>query len=307
MAKKKIPTSRGRVKLPMPNSSSNMTPTKGTKIKAPKGRRLPSVSVPKVTPPTRPRRSKKALREQEKIEKQEALEIQKLITKQRTRIKGIIKRAQARGYEYLEDVYNLTDKSGGKERLAQLKAVKPKDVYKQLHYIDYDTGEYFSGEERRHQERRVAYYKGRNAKQLESNRALEQARAVLEEHRQFLNSLPQELKVWVRAGRGVKKSDVIPFASVLLDAFERAVQTKGEVSVARVIEINAERIQDLAARIQQESDIRAIVSDMNEIINIYNSNLVPLSADEMQNVETAADMLQGFTDIPYDMIPEQWR
>ena len=307
MAKKKIPTSRGRVKLPMPNSSSNMTPTKGTKIKAPKGRRLPSVSVPKVTPPTRPRRSKKALREQEKIEKQEALEIQKLITKQRTRIKGIIKRAQARGYEYLEDVYNLTDKSGGKERLAQLKAVKPKDVYKQLHYIDYDTGEYFSGEERRHQERRVAYYKGRNAKQLESNRALEQERAVLEEHRQFLNSLPQELKVWVRAGRGVKKSDVIPFASVLLDAFERAVQTKGEVSVARVIEINAERIQDLAARIQQESDIRAIVSDMNEIINIYNSNLVPLSADEMQNVETAADMLQGFTDIPYDMIPEQWR
>ena len=307
MAKKKIPTSRGRVKLPMPNSSSNMTPTKGTKIKAPKGRRLPSVSVPKVTPPTRPRRSKKALREQEKIEKQEALEIQKLITKQRTRIKGIIKRAQARGYEYWEDVYKLTDKSGGKERLAQLKAVKPKDVYKQLHYIDYDTGEYFSGEERRHQERRVAYYKGRNAKQLESNRALEQERAVLEEHRQFLNSLPQELKVWVRAGRGVKKSDVIPFASVLLDAFERAVQTKGEVSVARVIEINAERIQDLAARIQQESDIRAIVSDMNEIINIYNSNLVPLSADEMQNVETAADMLQGFTDIPYDMIPEQWR
>ena len=307
MAKKKIPTSSGRVKLPMPNSSSNMTPTKGTKIKAPKGRRLPSVSVPKVTPPTQPRRSKKALREQEKIEKQEALEIQKLITKQRTRIKGIIKRAQARGYEYWEDVYNLNDKSGGKERLAQLKAVKPKDVYKQLHYIDYDTGEYFSGEERRHQERRVAYYKGRNAKQLESNRALEQARAVLEEHRQLLNSLPQELKVWVRAGRGVKKSDVIPFASVLLDAFERAVQTKGEVSVARVIEINAERIQDLAARIQQESDIRAIVSDMNEIINIYNSNLVPLSADEMQNVETAADMLQGFTDIPYDMIPEQWR
>lgn len=307
MAKKKIPTSSGRVKLPMPNSSSNMTPTKGTKIKAPKGRRLPSVSVPKVTPPTQPRRSKKALREQEKIEKREALEIQKLITKQRTRIKGIIKRAQARGYEYWEDVYNLNDKSGGKERLAQLKAVKPKDVYKQLHYIDYDTGEYFSGEERRHQERRVAYYKGRNAKQLESNRALEQARAVLEEHRQFLNSLPQELKVWVRAGRGVKKSDVIPFASVLLDAFERAVQTKGEVSVARVIEINAERIQDLAARIQQESDIRAIVSDMNEIINIYNSNLVPLSADEMQNVETAADMLQGFTDIPYDMIPEQWR
>ena len=307
MAKKKIPMSSGRVKLPMPNSSSNMTPTKGTKIKAPKGRRLPSVSVPKVTPPTQPRRSKKALREQEKIEKQEALEIQKLITKQRTRIKGIIKRAQARGYEYWEDVYNLTDKSGGKERLAQLKAVKPKDVYKQLHYIDYDTGEYFSGEERRHQERRVAYYKGRNAKQLESNRALEQARAVLEEHRQFLNSLPQELKVWVRAGRGVKKSDVIPFASVLLDAFERAVQTKGEVSVARVIEINAERIQDLAARLQQESDIRAIVSGMNEIINIYNSNLVPLSADEMQNVETAADMLQGFTDIPYDMIPEQWR
>lgn len=307
MAKKKIPTSRGRVKLPMPNSSSNMTPTKGTKIKAPKGRRLPSVSVPKVTPPTQPRRSKKALREQEKIEKQEALEIQKLITKQRTRIKGIIKRAQARGYEYWEDVYNLTDKSGGKERLAQLKAVKPKDVYKQLHYIDYDTGEYFSGEERRHQERRVAYYKGRNAKQLESNRALEQARAVLEEHRQFLNGLPQELKVWVRAGRGVKKSDVIPFASVLLDAFERAIQTKGEVSVARVIEINAERIQDLAARLQQESDIRAIVSGMNEIINIYNSNLVPLSADEMQNVETAADMLQGFTDIPYDMIPEQWR
>ena len=307
MAKKKIPMSSGRVKLPMPNSSSNMTPTKGTKIKAPKGRRLPSVSVPKVTATAQPRRSKKALREQEKIEKQEALEIQKLITKQRTRIKGIIKRAQARGYEYLEDVYNLTDKSGGKERLAQLKAVKPKDVYKQLHYIDYDTGEYFSGEERRHQERRVAYYKGRNAKQLESNRALEQARAVLEEHRQFLNSLPQELKVWVRAGRGVKKSDVIPFASVLLDAFERAVQTKGEVSVARVIEINAERIQDLAARLQQESDIRAIVSGMNEIINIYNSNLVPISADEMQNVETAADMLQGFTDLPYDMIPEQWR
>ena len=307
MAKKKIPMSRGRVKLPMPNSSSNMTPTKGTKIKAPKGRRLPSVSVPKVTPPTQPRRSKKALREQEKIEKQEALEIQKLITKQRTRIKGIIKRAQARGYEYWEDVYNLTDKSGGKERLAQLKAVKPKDVYKQLHYIDYDTGEYFSGEERRHQERRVAYYKGRNAKQLESNRALEQARAVLEEHRQFLNSLPQELKVWVRAGRGVRKSDVIPFASVLLDAFERAVQTKGEVSVARVIEINAERIQDLAARLHQESDIRAIVSGMNEIVNIYNSNLDPLSADEMQNVETAADMLQGFTDLPYDMIPEQWR
>ena len=307
MAKKKIPMSSGRVKLPMPNSSSNMTPTKGTKIKAPKGRRLPSVSVPKVKATTQPRRSKKALREQEKIEKQEALEIQKLITKQRTRIKGIIKRAQARGYEYLEDVYNLTDKSGGKERLAQLKAVKPKDVYKQLHYIDYDTGEYFSGEERRHQERRVAYYKGRNAKQLESNRALEQARAVLEEHRQFLNSLPQELKVWVRAGRGARKSDVIPFASVLLDAFERAVQTKGEVSVARVIEINAERIQDLAARLQQESDIRAIVSGMNEIINIYNSNLVPISADEMQNVETAADMLQGFTDIPYDMIPEQWR
>ena len=307
MAKKKIPMSSGRVKLPMPNSSSNMTPTKGTKIKAPKGRRLPSVSVPKVTATTQPRRSKKALREQEKIEKQEALEIQKLITMQRTRIKGIIKRAQARGYEYLEDVYNLTDKSGGKERLAQLKAVKPKDVYKQLHYIDYDTGEYFSGEERRHQERRVAYYKGRNAKQLESNRALEQTRAVLEEHRQFLNSLPQELKVWVRSGRGVRKSDVIPFASVLLDAFERAVQTKGEVSVARVIEINAERIQDLAARLHQESDIRAIVSGMNEIVNIYNSNLDPLSADEMQNVETAADMLQGFTDLPYDMIPEQWR
>lgn len=307
MAKKKIPMSSGRVKLPMPNSSSNMTPTKGTKIKAPKGRRLPSVSVPKVKATTQPRRSKKALREQEKIEKQEALEIQKLITKQRTRIKGIIKRAQARGYEYLEDVYNLTDKSGGKERLAQLKAVKPKDVYKQLLYIDYDTGEYFSGEERRRQERRVAYYKGRNAKQLEGNRALEQARAVLEEHRQFLNSLPQELKVWVRAGRGVRKSDVIPFASVLLDAFERAVQTKDEVSVARVIEINAERIQDLAARLHQESDIRAIVSGMNEIVNIYNSNLDPLSADEMQNVETAADMLQGFTDIPYDMIPEQWR
>ena len=307
MGKKKIPMSSGRVKLPMPNSSSNMTPTKGTKIKAPKGRRLPSVSVPKVTPPTQPRRSKKALREQDKIEKQEALEIQKLITKQRTRIKGIIKRAQARGYEYWEDVYNLTDKSGGKERLAQLKAVKPKDVYKHLHYIDYDTGEYFSGEERRQQERRVAYYKGRNAKQLESNRALEQARAVLEEHRQFLNSLPQELTVWVRAGRGVKKSDVIPFASVLLDAFERAVQTKGEVSVARVIEINSEKIQDLVARLLQESDIRAIVSGMNEIVNIYNSNLVPLSAEEMQNVETAADMLQGFTDIPYDMIPEQWR
>lgn len=307
MAKKKIPTSHGRVKLPMPNSSSNMTPTKGTKIKAPKGRRLPPVSVPKVTAPTQPRRSKKALREQEKIEKQEALEIQKLITKQRTRIKSIIKRAQARGYEYWEDVYKLADKSGGKERLAQLKAVKPKDVYKHLHYIDYDTGEYFSGEERRHQERRVAYYKGRNAKQLESNRALEQERAVLEEHRQFLNSLPQELNVWVRAGRGVRKSDVIPFASVLLDAFERAVQTKGEVSVARVIEINAERIQDLAARLHQESDIRAIVSGMNEIVNIYNSNLDPLSADEMQNVETAADMLQGFTDIPYDMIPEQWR
>ena len=46
---------------------------------------------------------------------------------------------------------------------------------------------------------------------------------------------------------------------------------------------------------------------MNEIVNIYNSNLDPLSADEMQNVETAADMLQGFTDLPYDMIPEQWR
>lgn len=301
MPKKKIPTSTSR---------GGMTPTKGTKIKAPKGRKLPPVSAPqtpKVSVPTQPRHTKKALREQEKIEKQEALEIQKQITKQRTRIKNIIKRAKARGYEYWDDVYNLTDKSGGKERLEQLKAVKSKDVYKQLHYIDYDTGEYFSGEERRHQERRVAYYKGRNAKQLEGNRALEQARAVLEEHRQFLSSLPQELKVWVRAGRGIKKGDVIPFGSVLLEVFEEAIQAKGEVSVARVIEINAERIQDLAARLQQESDVRIIVSGINEIMRIYNTSLVPLSTDEMQNIETAADMLQGFQDLPEDMIPEQWR
>lgn len=307
MAKKKIPTSSGRVKLPMPNSSSNMTPTKGTKIKAPKGRRLPSVSVPKVTPPTQPRRSKKALREQEKIEKQEALEIQKLITKQRTRIKGIIKRAQARGYEYWEDVYNLNDKSGGKERLAQLKAVKPKDVYKQLHYIDYDTGEYFSGEERRHQERRVAYYKGRNAKQLEGNRALEQARAVLEEHRQFLYSIPQDLTIWERAGRGSKRKAMLPFGSVLVDAFERAIDTYGEESVAMTIEANAEKIQDLASRLQQESDGPTIVAGLREIVVIYNTHFVPLSADEMSNIENAADMLQGFSDEPSDMIPEQWR
>lgn len=287
-----------------------MTPTKGTKIKAPKGRKLPPVSAPqtpKVSVPNQPRHTKKALREQEKIEKQEALEIQKQITKQRTRIKNIIKRAKARGYEYWDDVYNLTDKTGGKERLAQLKAVKPKDVYKQLHYIAYDTGEYFSGEERRHQERRVAYYKGRNAKQLEGNRALEQASSVLEEHRRFLYSLPPALVVWEWSGRGSKRRDEIPYGAVLLDAFERAIEANGEESVAKVIEANATTIQELDARMQQESTAAAIVSTMREVINIYNTNFAPLSADEMQNIETAADMLQGFSDEPSDTIPTQWR
>ena len=100
---------------------------------------------------------------------------------------------------------------------------------------------------------------------------------------------------------------MLPYGYVLVDAFERAIDTYGEESVAMTIEANAERIQDLASRLQQESDGPTIVAGLREIVVIYNTHFGPLSADEMSNIETAADMLQGFSDEPSDMIPEQWR
>ena len=230
----------------------------------------------------------------------------KEITAQLSRIKKMIKSMRSRGYEFADSAFDL-NRRNTKEYLDYLKTLNRKAVYAQAYHIDHDTGEYLTGEEYLSEERRVAYRRGVAAKQLRERMKAAGYLRILDEHRQFLYSLPQDLTIWERAGRGTKRKAMLPFGSVLVDAFERAIGAYGEESVAMTIEANAEKIQDLAARLQQESDIRAIVSGMNEIINIYNSNLVPLSADEMQNVETAADMLQGFTDIPYDMIPEQWR
>lgn len=230
----------------------------------------------------------------------------KEVTAQLTRIRKMLKSMKARGYEFAEDAFDL-NRRNTQEYLGYLKSLTREAVYEQAYHIDYDTGEYFTGEEYLSQERRAAYRRGRAAKQLRERMKAAGYLKVLDEHRRFLYSLPPALVVWERSGRGSKRRDEIPYGAVLLDAFERAIEANGEESVAKVIEANATTIQELDARMQQESTAAAIVSTMREVINIYNTNFAPLSADEMQNIETAADMLQGFSDEPSDMIPTQWR
>lgn len=213
---------------------------------------------------------------------------------------------RSRGYEFADSAFDL-NRRNTKEYFDYLKSLNRKAVYAQAYHIDYDTGEYFTGEEYFSEERRQAYRRGRAAKQLRERMQAAGYLKVLDEHRRFLYSLPPALVVWERSGRGSKRRDEIPYGVVLRDALERAIEANGEESVAKVIEANATTIQELDARMQQESTAAAIMSTMREVINIYNTNFAPLSADEMQNIETAADMLQGFSDEPSYMIPEQWR
>ena len=230
----------------------------------------------------------------------------KEITAQLSRIKKMLKSMRSRGYEFADSAFDL-NRRNTKEYLDYLKSLNRKAVYAQAYHIDYDTGEYFTGEEYFSEERRVAYRRGVAAKQLRERMKAAGYLRILDEHRQFLYSLPQDLTIWERAGRGTKRKAMLPFGSVLVDAFERAIGTYGEETVAMTIEANAEKIQDLASRLQQESDGPTIVAGLREIVVIYNTHFATLSADEMSNIETAADMLQGFSDEPSDMIPVQWR
>nr|DAI85253.1 MAG TPA: hypothetical protein [Caudoviricetes sp.] len=230
----------------------------------------------------------------------------KAVTAQLTRIRKMLKSMEERGYEFAEDAFDL-NRRNTQEYLGYLKSLTREAVYARAYHIDYDTGEHFTGEEYFSRERRQAYYRGRAAKQLKERMQAAGYLKVLDEHRRFLYSLPPALVVWERAGRGSKRRDEIPYGVVLLDAFERAIDANGEESVAKVIEANATIIQELDARMQQESTAAAIMSTMREVIIIYNTNFAPLSADEIANIETAADMLQGFSDEPSDMIPTQWR
>lgn len=230
----------------------------------------------------------------------------KEITAQLSRIKKMLKSMRSRGYEFNDSAFDLARRNTA-EYLDYLKSLNRKAVYAQAYHIDYDTGEYFTGEEYFSEERRIAYRRGVAAKHFRERMAAEGYWRILEEHRQFLYTLPQELTVWVWAGRGSRRKEVVPYGSVLVNAFERAIAANGEKSVAMAIEANAETLQDLSTRLQQESDVSIIVSGLREIVNIYNKHFAPLSAAEMSNIETAADMLQGFSNEPSDMIPEQWR
>ena len=185
----------------------------------------------------------------------------------------MLKSMRSRGYEFDDGVFDL-NRRNTKEYLDYLKSLNRKAVYTLVFFIDYDIGDYFTCEEYFSVERRVAFRWGGAAKQLRELMKAAGYLRILDEHRQFLYSIPQDLTIWERAGRGSKRKAMLPYGSVMVDAFERAIGAYGEESVAMTIEANAEKIQDLASRHQQESDGPTIVAGLREIVVIYNTHFL---------------------------------
>lgn len=93
-------------------------------------------------------------------------ENQKLYRKERRRVQQFIRRAEKRGYIFPEDIIPEIPKRVSKKAIESLKAKTPEELYKSARFLDVETGELISGTERRKEERRLAYAKGRKTKEI---------------------------------------------------------------------------------------------------------------------------------------------
>ena len=307
MPRKKIMTPVKPPKIEDELKNKNLLPkSSGSYMRKPKTKKVstkPNAKLPKVSAGALARQQ---IKEQEREAREQLRALSKQITKQSTRAKKLVKSMMRRGYEFNEGYINF-NRENTKEYLEYLKSINRKTIYDNAYYINYDTGEYFSGEERRSEERRQAYYKGRNAKQLKENRVSDKTIAVLEEHRRFLSYLPPTIRTKERVGRGYWRWEETPFGTVLTEAFERAVEQNGEIAVARALEENAGELEDLKELVGNAYKYTMVSSLITRFKRIYNQYGNILTSEESENMELAADMLQGFQDLPEDMIPEQWR
>lgn len=180
------------------------------------------------------------------------------LSKQKSRIKKIVKGAKSRGYVFTGgDVFKYLPADP-----TQLKEIKPADIYSLAVYVEEATGNVISGTAHRAQERSVASRKGHRVKRATAQDFMtlpNEIDAVIENAMDLLNRMQHEIDHWASseqvmakknewtAGKrtgsksfyDVKEQDKNVLASLL----ESAINRIGKETVARNLQARAAEAQ----------------------------------------------------------------
>lgn len=266
MAKKRKPSKRRR------ESFEETTHIKQGSIKV-KQRKPPKASVPKVIGKTR-----------------SLNQVEKDYRKQEQRIKQFIRRAEKRGY--LFDYQLPAEPSRVTRRdVNRLKGIKPEYLYTQAIYIKKETGEVFTGTERRAQERKESAAKAARTRQQKKNQGSPPSRT--DQILAWIESRISDYEEQYSTNRRWTKGhvDITHYGFDLRNFYRDAINDYGRDEIARRFEIHPE-VKEYADVVFADSKEEAIIMAFNGLISVLLAQ--PLSAIEAEYLEEDSDYNDTF-------------
>lgn len=105
------------------------------------------------------------------MKRKKQTENQKAFQKQRKRLLQAVRRAEKQGYIFQDNVVPQMPQRVTKKQLNKITNLKPKDLYKNAEWVDRETGEIFSAQERKEQVKRVAIEKAKETKKRKKEKS----------------------------------------------------------------------------------------------------------------------------------------
>lgn len=229
--------------------------------------------------------------------------------KELRRINQAVRRAEKRGYRFVEEVVPPTPKRVTKKAIQTLKEITPPKLYAKAQYLDEHTGKVVSGQEGRKLEaqaratkavetrkRKAGFPKVKpnnrgkdsdtNSEQYYPNGGAIIYSNVLEQFIQRLSEPPQDYYV-TRWGKKASKDLSTVEASerakhTLLSITNSAVEREGKEAVGWRLEQNADTVNTLVTYILYGSNSSAIASACSELASIINGGA--LSLEQLQDI-----------------------
>lgn len=271
MAKKRKPSKRRR------EAFEESTHIKQGSIKV-KQRKLPKASVPRVIGKAR-----------------KLNQVEKDYRKQEQRIKQFIRRAEKRGY--LFDYQLPTEPSKVTRRdVNRLKGVKPDYLYTKATYVNKETGEVFTGTQRRAQERKEAAAKGQRTRREKQNKGAPPSRVE-----QILSYIESEIS-WYEQTYSSKKrytaggKDITWIGFAVRDFYNEQLAKYGRVGVAKIVEPHPE-IMEYAHDACRDSKAEWAETSLNRFITVLKGE--PLTDEEARAFSEDTDYNEDLDELPF--------
>lgn len=105
------------------------------------------------------------------MKRKKQTENQKTFQKQRKRLLQAVRRAEKQGYIFQDNAVPQTPQRVTKKQLNKITNLKPKDLYKNAEWVDRETGEIFSAQERKEQVKRGGIEKAKETKKRKKEKS----------------------------------------------------------------------------------------------------------------------------------------